>query len=364
MVVHGVAVSARRRGRSGHTWLVFRWLLLTAVVAAVWSAAGQASAAAPVGAAAATGGSCPVLKLNAHGRLTPLRTRTYVYRYGRARRHGRTVFLRRVVAVRRTVTTSCVHQCVRMVKRGGRYRSVFVHRLVSVRVRSGNRIVIVRRRRAVYHLDPCTSTPMAEPLGAPVSMALLPGSAFVLDTGVAKQLVAVSGTLRGFAPGPVLKTGDVQMQLTRGTLQLARTPLILDTACGGRSTASIRTGTPATATIDPTSQSTTTLLGDGTVTAIANLQVHLPLELRNNDTGCDAPYITTGYTEFDMTLALSGHEGPSGLANVALTSAADQTSIGGCLSPGISTQPCNGFQFPLSFLISAQLQVAVTLPGR
>ncbi len=339
-------------------------MLLTAVVAAAWSAAGQASASIPAAAAAAAGGRCPVLKLDARGRLTPLRTRTYVYRYRRARRYRRTVFLRRVVAVRHIVRTSCVHQCVRMVKRGGRYRSVYTPRLVHVRVRRGDRIVIVRRRRAAYRLGPCAGTPTAESTGVPVSITLLPGSVFVLDTGVAKQRVALSGTLRGFVPGPVLRSGDVQVILTRGTLQLASTPVIVDTACSGRSSASIRTGTPATASVDPTSQSTSTLLADGTLTAIAHLQIDLPLELRNNDTGCDAPYITTGYTEFDTALLLSGHEGSSGLGDVALTSAAEQTTIGACLSPGISTQPCNGFEFPLSFLFSAQLQVAVTLPGR
>ncbi len=338
-------------------------MLLIAVLAAVWSAAGQASAAVPAATTAASSGSCPVLKMHTRIGLTPLRTHTYAYRYRRARRHGRTVFLRHVVRVSRIVTTSCAHQCVQTVKRAGRYRSVYTHRVVNVRVRRGNRIVVVKRRRAAYVFGPC-SAPTAQSTGVPVSMQLLTGSALILDTGVAKQQIPLSGTLKGFVPGPVLPTGDVQVILTRGTLQLAQTPLIVDTACGGRPSPSIRTGTPSTATIDPAMQSTSTLLSTGTMTAITHLQIDLPLELRNSDSGCDAPYITTGYTEFEQTFMLTGTEGSAGLSHMTLTSGPDQTTISGCLSPGVSTQPCNGFEFPLSFLISAQLQVAVTLPGR
>ncbi len=339
-------------------------MLLTAVVAAVWSAAGQASAGAPVATAAASSGTCPVLKLHTRGGLTPLRTYTYVYRYRRARRHGRTVFLRRVVRVPRILTTSCLRQCVRVVKRGGRYRSVYTQRTVNVRVRRGNRIVVVRRRRAVYRFRRCSSLPMAETTGTPASIEVLPGSVVVLDTGASKAQLPVSGTLRGYVPGTVPAQGDVQMTLTRGTLQVARTALFTDTACSGRQTASVRTGSPTTAALDPTTDSTSTLLDNGVLTAVARLEIHLPLELRNNDSGCDAPYITTGYTSFTQTFLLSGRVGTGGLSNVTLSSAPEDGLTGGCLSPGISTQPCNGFQFPLSFLISAQLQVAVTLPGR
>ena len=34
--------------------------------------------------------------------------------------------------------------------------------------------------------------------------------------------------------------------------------------------------------------------------------IRLPLELRNDDDGCDKPYITTGYTEFNQTFFLKG----------------------------------------------------------
>lgn len=360
-----MAGPARERVCGGHTWPVFRVLLLIAVVAAVWCAAAEASATAPARSpASATDGACPVLKLNAKGRLAPRRVHTYVYRYTRAVQGGRTVFLRRVVPIMRTVMTSCAQQCVRTVRRGGRIHSVYRHGWVRVKVRRGDSIMIVRRWRAIFSFGSCATIPHAESTGVPVSMAMLPGSAIVVDTGVARQPISVSGTLGGFVPGPVPATGDVQILLTHGTLQLAQTPLILDSACNGRQSPSIRTGTPANATLDPTSASTSTLLARGSLTADVHLRVDLPLELRNGDTGCDAPYITTGYSELSQAFSVTGAVGPAGLAAVTLTSQPEQTSIAGCLSPGISTQPCNGFQFPLSFLISAQLQVAITLPGR
>jgi len=344
---------------------VLRALLLTAVAAAVLSAAGHAFAAAPVASpSTATTGSCPMLKLGKHGQLVYVRRHTLVYRYTRVRRRGKTVFLRRVVALKRVLRTSCARQCVRVVKRGGRYQPVYTRRPTNIRVRRGNVIVIVKRPRATYKTAPCSSLPNAESIGTAVSLTVLPGSALTLDTGAAKPQLPLSGTLRGYVPGAVPSTGDVQITLTRGTLQAARTALFSDTACNGRQSASIRTGSPTTVALDPTQTSTSTLLGSGTVSVVARVVVHLPLELRNNDTGCDAPYITTGYSSFTQTLLLGGKLGPTGLSNVALSSAPQGVLTGGCLSPGVSTQPCNGFQFPLSFLLSAQLQVAVNLPGR
>ena len=45
------------------------------------------------------------------------------------------------------------------------------------------------------------------------------------------------------------------------------------------------------------------------MTSTAYTKIQLPLELRNDDDGCNKPYITTGYSEFTQTFFLKGKVG-------------------------------------------------------
>ena len=95
--------------------------------------------------------------------------------------------------------------------------------------------------------------------------------------------------------------------------------------------------------LDKTKTSTSTVLANGTVTANANMLIHLPLELRNDDSGCNSPYITTGYTDWTETFFLKGKLDPKlALSKLKLVSAPDLIDVPSCLSPGVPTSPCNG----------------------
>jgi hypothetical protein len=128
--------------------------------------------------------------------------------------------------------------------------------------------------------------------------------------------------------------------------------------------AAIRTGEPTSVSLDPSRSSVATLFASGTVTSTAYTRIHLPLELRNEDTGCDQPYVTTGYSEFAQTFFLKGKVGDGGLTALTITSAPDTLDVIACLAPGQPTQPCNGFQIPLPILVSTKLRVAIDLSGK
>jgi hypothetical protein len=92
------------------------------------------------------------------------------------------------------------------------------------------------------------------------------------------------------------------------------------------------------------------------------MNIHLPLELRNDDLGCDLPYITTGYSEFKQTFFLRGKLDPKlALSKLKLTSAPDLVDVPVCLSPGLPLDPCNGFEIPLPVQISTLLYVSIKL---
>jgi hypothetical protein len=114
--------------------------------------------------------------------------------------------------------------------------------------------------------------------------------------------------------------------------------------------------------LDKSRTSTSTVLASGSVTASAYTVVHLPLEMRNDDNGCNSPYITTGYTDWKETFFLKGKLDPKlALAKLKLVSAPDLIDVPSCLSPGVPTSPCSGFIIPLPVQISTELYVAIQL---
>ena len=91
---------------------------------------------------------------------------------------------------------------------------------------------------------------------------------------------------------------------------------------------------------------------------------HAALELRNDDAGCNDPFITTGYSEFKHTFFFRGKVGPAGLVKLQVSSPPDTLNVVACLTPGTPTQPCNGFQVPIPILVSTKLTVRIDLSGK
>jgi hypothetical protein len=330
---------------------------LIAVLAAIPTSAISSPTDSPSASAAAA--KC-VAQIRKGNKLVPVYQKTYVYKY--VRKKGSSAYKRVVKRVRRKVKVSCAKQCVVMKKKKKKLRPVYVTKRVKVKIKRGNRILTVKRRKRVYKYGRCPAT-SSNTLGVPVKINILNGSYALLDFGAFQRQAAVSGSFKGFIPGKVQIGADNQVNLTGGSITLARTAVFIDDDCNGEVSASIMTGDPTTVSLDPTKTSVATLFASGTVTSTAYTKIRLPLALRNDDSGCHSPYVNTGYSEFNQTFFLKGKVGDGGLTALTLTSAPDTLDVVACLSPGQPTQPCNGFQIPLPILVSTKLRVAIDLSG-
>jgi len=312
-----------------------------------------AAAAEPTAIAAAT---CAARILKGSKYVT-LERASYKYAFRRIK--GSRRFKRVVKAVRVAVRTDCAKRCVVTRKRRGKRRPVYSVKLVTVKVRKGNRIVTRRKRRRVYKFGKCPRE--AATSGQPITVKVLDGSSATLDFGAFQRKAPVTGSFKGFAPTGIKLGQENQVTLTRGTLAMSPTDVFVDDDCAGQVSSAIRTGRPATISLDPTKTSTSTLSASGTLTAISNTVIRLPLELRNGEDGCSKPYITTGYTEFKKTFFLRGRVAEGGLQKVRLVSPPDTLDVEACLSPGAPQQPCSGFVIPLPIMVSTELLVEIQL---
>jgi hypothetical protein len=240
---------------------------------------------------------------------------------------------------------------------------VYVVKRVKVKIKRGNRILTVKRRKRVYKYGRCPAHG-SNNLGVPVKINILDGSYALLDFGAFQRQAPLTGSFKGFIPGKIQLASDNQVNLTGGSIAIGETPVFIDDSCNGQVSAAIRTGDPTLVTLDPTRTSVATLFASGTVTSTAYTKIRLPLDLRNDDDGCNKPYITTGYSEFTQTFFLKGKVGDGGLTALTLTSAPDTLDVVACLAEGQPTQPCNGFQIPLPILVSTKLRVAIDLSGK
>jgi hypothetical protein len=378
--------STHRQGWRVLTRLAVITAVAFALVAASVAAAPAAlktSSAAPRASAAAD--TCPAQILKGD-QLVNVYERYYKYAYKKIK--GTKKYRKVVVAAKRKLQTSCSRACVRTkskkqkkykyktVKRHGKKVKVRTGkpRTVTVRVpiyktvkkkvtvKKGNRIVKVKKKVRVYTFEKCKTTG-SDTAGTPVKVTMLPGSVANLDFGAFKRTATITGTLTGFIPGGYKLNQDNQINLTRGNLLLGRTDVFIDDDChGGTVSAAIRTGTPTNVNLDPTRQSISTLTAAGGITATAYTKIQLPLELRNDDDGCDRPYITTGYTEFLQTFFLKGKiQKGLGLNKVTLTSAPDPLDVQACLAQGSPTSPCNNSTLiiPLPIIVSTNLVVGI-----
>lgn len=364
---------------------VMRLAALCAVAFAVVAASVSAAPSSAAPAAHAAADTCPAQILK-NGKLANAYERYYKYAYKKIK--GSKKYRKVVVSSKRKIMVSCTRACVRtktkkvkrykyktVVRKGrkvkvrtGKPKTVKVvvpiYRTVKkqVTVKKGNRLVKVKKKVRVYTYEKCRTTGDSS-AGAPVKVTLLSGSYALLDFGAFQRQAPITGTLTGLIPGGYKLSQDNQINLTRGNLQLGRTDVFIDDDChGGQVSAAIRTGTPTNVLLDPTRQSISTLTASGTVTATAYTKIQLPLELRNDDDGCDQPYISTGYTEFAQTFFLKGKIGKAtGLAKLSLTSAPDPLDVQACLSPGSPTSPCNNSAMiiPLPIIVSTNLLVSI-----
>jgi hypothetical protein len=360
----GKRISMAPFGRKPNISTRWRALCAFAVVAALLAAlAGGSSAAprssgAPAPTASDSAARCTAL-IQKGKKLVAVYEKVYKYKFVRAK--GSKTFQRKIVHVKQKLKVPCAKQCVKMVKRKKKLKPVFVVLKKKVQVPKHGKLVSVKKRIRTYKFVKCKATKNSV-LGTPVSIQLLDGSKAHLDFGAFQRDAPVSGTIKGFVPGGIHLGTDFQITLTGGQLGLGSTAVFIDDDCDGQVSASIRTGNPTTVQLDKTKTSTSTVLANGGVTASANMLIHLPLELRNDDNGCNAPYITTGYTDWQETFFLKGKLDPKlALSKLRLVSAPDLIDVPSCLAPGIPTSPCNGFAIPLPVQISTELFVAIKL---
>jgi hypothetical protein len=333
--------------------------LLFAVVAGTTAAAPRGHGASAASSPDAIASSSCVAMIQKGKKLVAVYERVYKYKFAKVK--GKNKFVRKIVHVKQKMKVPCAKQCVLMKKKKGKQQPVYVVLKKRVLVPKHGVLKKVTKRVRTYKFTKCKGNSSTS-LGTPVTIKLLDQSKALLDFGAFQREASVSGSLKGFVPGGIHLGSDFQITLSSGSLSLGQTPVFIDDDCNGQVSASIRTGNPTTVQLDKTKTSTSTVLSNGTVTATANMLIHLPLDLRNDDAGCNAPYISTGYTDWKETFFLKGKLDPKlALSKLRLVSAPDLIDVPSCLSPGVPTSPCNGFVIPIPVQLSTELYVSVSL---
>src|SRR6476660_1802076 len=173
-----------------HMLLTLRLLAATCLVAflaALPNAAAGSPSESPKASAAAA--KC-VAQIRKGNRLVPVYQKLYVYKYVKVK--GTKKYKRVVKQVRRKVKVSCAKQCVVMKKKKKKLRPVYVVKRVKVKIKRGNRILTVKRKKRVYKYGRCPAS-SSNSLGVPVKISILPGSYANLDFGAFQRQAPVSG---------------------------------------------------------------------------------------------------------------------------------------------------------------------------
>ena len=299
-----------------------------------------------------------VVKRLVNGKLRTVYTHTYVYKF--VKRNG--VRVRVIRRVRVKMRARCTKACVKTKVKGLRIVTVFRKRRVRVRIIRHGRIVSVIRKRKVPVLIACPKNKNgATVLGTPVTITLLPGSTATLDFQAFTRTTDLTGSVKGFSPGKINLNSDVNFTFTSARLNVAPTGVFIDDSCNGEVSASIQTDPNTYALLDDTKSNVGTLTGNSIV-ASENLVLRVPLDLRNGDTGCNNPYLTTGYAEMRFRVTLGGKLGSQNGSLVAnLTSAEQFIDADACLALGDPTQPCSGLAIPFPFFIATHVVGRVDL---
>ena len=326
-----------------------------------------ASAAAPEKtSAAAAAKSCVIHRYTSSGKKVVFRVSVYQYRTVHRNGHAIRTIVKRTVPLRGSCSPSKACVQVKATANGG-VSIVFARKSVRVLVKKGGRLVHRTVRKKVPVLGRCVKPGQdaaPAPLGIPVKITILPESKATLDFGSFQRETPIAGTLTGYSPQAKINlANDIPIVFSNGSMGLGSTPIYVDQACGGRSTASMRTGKGASVQMDSSQQSTSLLTTKGEVTATVFLKVRMPLELRDGDDGCDKPYIATQYSEWPLKLVMTGKVDPkTGLMRLHVSSAPTRaTELTVCLNPGLETEPCSGYQIPLPIMISTDVYARVDL---
>ena len=375
--------SSRRLNISyaGSVRVVLVVALLGATLAALTGAAG-AGAAGPSASAAATK-LCNVKKQLSNGRVVTV----YKTKIVKKKVHGKTVRKRvpltriikrngKKVRVKVPKQAACSKTKLCTVKKRG--KTVYLTKIGKVRVIRGNRIVTVKKRVFVYKtvikkvkgkkkrvkvkvpkLGKCTGTKTGVNSGVPVTITIVDPSAAHLDFGGFQRDIPLSGSVKGFIVGKGFQLGqDNQIQLTRGEIDLAPTGIFIDDVCNGQVTDAIRTDTHSFAEIDETSTgNTVNVAANSTISGLLHMRIQTALQLRNDDDGCNQPYITTGWTDFKVPLFVKGKiaAGSGGLTSTLSTGETVLDQLSACLAPGDPTLPCDGFAIPFPAIFTSKI---------
>ena len=200
-----------------------------------------------------------------------------------------------------------------------------------------------------------TSSPA---LGTTFRITLNPGSQTTLGLDEGVPQVPVSGTLRGWAPGPQM-LAPMRLIVTGGEIDVRSSPLMLDRLCSGQQSSPTRTSR-YTKLLVANDGGTLAVSRDGQVHGTLPFALETSLELRDGNDGCHAPYITTGYTSVGLLVTLDGALQGGHLTLRSPIAPVDDLEI--CISPGDPRLPCSGYEIPLP--LSFGLQLDATLGPR
>jgi hypothetical protein len=361
---------------------VFLVAIAAACVAALLVATGAGASTSP-GASDSATKLCNVKKQLPNGRVVTVyktkivkkkvrgktvRKRVFVYKT--VKRNGKKV----KVKIPKRASCSKTKLCVVKNKKG---RTVYLTKIARVRVIRGNRIVQVKKRVFVYKtvikkvngkkkrvkvkvakLGKCASKTGVNS-GVPVTITIVDPSSAHLDFGGFQRDLPLSGSVKGFIVGKGFQLGqDNQIQLTKGQINLAPTGIFIDDDCQGQVTDAIRTDPHTFVEIDETStNNAVNVAANSTITGLLHMRVQTALQLRNDDDGCAKPYITTGWTDFQVPLFVKGKiaAGTGGLTSTLTTGETVLNDLSACLAPGDPTLPCDGFAIPFPAILTSKI---------
>lgn len=267
--------------------------------------------------------------------------------------------------------------CVVTTRKKGKLVPVYLTRLIKKKVIRGGKVKTIKQRVFVYQikngkkvkvkkLGKCSAKKKkSTSAGIPVSIHLIDPSTAHLDFGAFQRDIPLTGDFKGFIVGKGFVLGqDNQIQLSSGKVNLAPTGIFIDDVCEGKVTPSIMTDGASFAELDQgTTGNTVTVAANSTVTGLLHLRIQVAIDLRNDDNGCDQPYITTGWTDFKVPLFVKGKisAGKGGLLTTLSIGETVLDDLSACLWPGDPTKPCGGYAIPFPAVFSSKITTAVKI---
>jgi hypothetical protein len=257
-----------------------------------------------------------------------------------------TVYLTRLVAVKKNG---------KVVKKNGKVvkKRVFVYKTVK-----GKKVKVPK-------LGACKSSSTTTTPGIPVGVTVAEGSVAHLDFGGFQRDLPLTGSLKGFIVGKGFVLGQENLiTLTSGRIFLQPTGIFIDDVCNGQVSDSIRTDKSTFTEIDPASTgNNVTVKKDSTVSGLLHMRVQAALDMRNDDTGCNDPYFTTGWTDFTIPLFVKGKlgAGKGGLTTTLTVGETVLDELSACLATGDPALPCNGFAIPFPAILTADIITTIKI---